>query len=145
MTRRTISDLLSEARAGLGHRPTPAEAHAAADGGEAVLVDIRAGDVLARDGAIPGAIHHQRTVIEWRADPDCEWRDDRIADLDAPLVLFCSQGYASSLAAQTLRDMGFTRVTDMDGGFDAWKEQGLPTLPPAEHPRDGYAGTGGRP
>ena len=86
-------------------------------------MDVRAGDVLARDGSIPGAIHHQRTVIEWRADPECEWRDDRIADLDAPLILFCSQGYASSLAAQTLREMGFTRVTDMDGGFDAWKRR----------------------
>jgi rhodanese-related sulfurtransferase len=127
MARRTISDLLAEARAELGHRPTPSEAHAAAQAGQALLVDVRAGDVLARDGTIPGAIHHQRTVIEWRADPDCEWRDDRIADLDAPLILFCSQGYASSLAAQTLRELGFTRVTDMDGGFDAWKEQGLPT------------------
>jgi rhodanese-related sulfurtransferase len=127
MARRTIADLLAEARAGLGHRPTPSEAHAAAQAGEAVLVDIRAGDVLARDGTIAGAVHHQRTVLEWRADPDCEWRDDRIADLDAPLILFCSQGYASSLAAQSLRELGFTRVTDMDGGFDAWKEQGLPT------------------
>jgi rhodanese-related sulfurtransferase len=127
MARRTISDLLAEARAALGHRPTPAEAHAAVQAGEAVLVDVRAGDVLTRDGTIPGAIHHQRTVLEWRADPDCEWRDDRIADLDAPLILFCSQGYASSLAAKTLRELGFTRVTDMDGGFDAWKDQGLPT------------------
>ena len=127
LARRTISDLLAEARAALGHRPTPSEAYAAAQAGEAVLVDVRAGDVLARDGRIPGAIHHQRTVLEWRADPDCEWRDDRIADLDAPLILFCSQGYASSLAAQTLRELGFTRVTDMDGGFDAWKDQGLPT------------------
>jgi rhodanese-related sulfurtransferase len=126
MARRTIDDLLAQARRELGHRPTPAEAHAAEQAGKAVLVDIRAGDVLARDGMIPGAIHHQRTALEWRADPDCEWRDDRIAELDAPLILFCSQGYASSLAAQTLRAMGFTRVTDMDGGFDAWKEQGLP-------------------
>jgi rhodanese-related sulfurtransferase len=114
MARRTISDLL-------------AEAHAAAQAGEAILVDVRAGDTIARDGAIPDAIHHQLAVLEWRADPDCEWRDERIADLDAPLVLFCSQGYASSLAAQTLRELGFTRVTDMDGGFDAWKAQGLPT------------------
>jgi rhodanese-related sulfurtransferase len=127
MARRTISDLLAEARAQLGHRPTPAEAHAAAQAGEAILVDVRAGDTIARDGAIPDAIHHQLTVLEWRADPDCEWRDERIADLDAPLVLFCSQGYASSLAARTLRELGFTRVTDMDGGFDAWKAQGLPT------------------
>jgi rhodanese-related sulfurtransferase len=126
MARRTIEELLAQARAQLGHRPTPQEAHAAAAAGEAILVDVRAGDVLARDGSIPGAIHHQRTVIEWRADPDSEWRDDRIADLDAPLILFCSQGYASSLAAQTLREMGFTRATDMDGGFDLWKSQGLP-------------------
>jgi len=126
MARRTIEELLAQARAQLGHRPTPQEAHAAAAAGEAILVDVRAGDVLARDGGIPGAIHHQRTVIEWRADPDCEWRDERIADLDAPLILFCSQGYASSLAAQTLREMGFTRATDMDGGFDLWKSQGLP-------------------
>ena len=127
MARRTIDDLLAQAREQLGHRPTPGEAHAAAQAGDAVLVDIRAADVLERDGAIPGAIHHQRTVLEWRADPDCPWRDDRIADLDAPLVLFCSQGYASSLAAQTLRALGFSRVTDMDGGFDAWKAAGLPT------------------
>jgi rhodanese-related sulfurtransferase len=126
MARRTISDLLAEARAELGHRPTPAEAHAAAQAGEAVLVDIRAADVLARDGSIPGAIHHQRTVLEWRADPASEWRDERIADLDAPLILVCSQGYASSLAAHALRELGFTRVTDMDGGFDAWKQEGLP-------------------
>ena len=126
MARRTIEELLAQARAQLGHRPTPQEAHAAAAAGEAILVDVRAGDVLARDGGIPGAIHHQRTVIEWRADPESEWRDDRIADLDAPLILFCSQGYASSLAAQTLREMGFTRATDMDGGFDLWKSQGLP-------------------
>ena len=126
MARRTIEELLAQARAQLGHRPTPQEAHAAAAAGEAILVDVRAGDVLARDGAIPGAIHHQRTVIEWRADPACEWRDERIADLDAPLILFCSQGYASSLAARTLREMGFTRATDMDGGFDLWKSQGLP-------------------
>ena len=132
MARRTIADLLAEAREQLGHRPSPQEAHATAAAGEAILVDVRAGDVLARDGAIPGAIHHQRTVLEWRADTDCAWRDDRIADLDAPLILFCSQGYASSLAAQTLRELGFTRVTDMDGGFDAWKEQGLPTLPPVD-------------
>jgi rhodanese-related sulfurtransferase len=126
MARHTIEELLAQARAQLGHRPTPQEAHAAAAAGEAILVDVRAGDVLARDGSIPGAIHHQRTVIEWRADPDSEWRDDRIADLDAPLILFCSQGYASSLAARTLREMGFTRATDMDGGFDLWKSQGLP-------------------
>jgi rhodanese-related sulfurtransferase len=127
VARRTISDLLDEARERLGQRPTPREAHAAARSGAAILVDIRAGDVVARDGSIPGAIHHQRTVIEWRADPDCEWRDDRIADLDAPLILFCSQGFSSSLAAQTLRELGFTRATDMDGGFDAWKDEGLPT------------------
>ena len=126
MARRTIDELLADARAEIGHRPAPAEARAAAQDGKALLIDIRAADALTRDGRIAGAIHHPRNVLEWRADPDCEWRDERIAGLDAPLVLFCSQGYASSLAAQTLRAIGFTQVTDMDGGFDRWKAEGLP-------------------
>ena len=125
MARRTIDELLAQARAEIGTGPRrprrmPPRKTARRSGGHP------AADVLARDGPIAGAIHQPAHVLEWRADPDCEWRDDRIADLDAPLVLFCSQGYASSLAAQTLREMGFTRVTDMDGGLDAWKAAGLP-------------------
>jgi len=97
-----------------------------AGAGEAILVDIRASDLVARNGAIPGAVLAPRTVLEWRVDPESGASNPRIADLDARLILFCSEGYASSLAAATLRDLGFARATDMIGGFDAWRDAGLP-------------------
>jgi rhodanese-related sulfurtransferase len=125
VARTTINDLLAEARARLD-RVDPTEANAAASAGEAILVDIRAGDLVARNGAIPGAVLAPRTVLEWRVDPDSGASNAEIADLDARLILFCSEGYASSLAAATLHDLGFARATDMIGGFDAWRDAGLP-------------------
>jgi len=125
VTRTTINDLLAHARSRLD-RVDPMEAHAAASAGEAILVDIRAGDLVAGNGAIPGAVLAPRTVLEWRVDPDSGASNPQIADLDARLILFCSEGYASSLAAATLQDLGFARATDMIGGFDAWRDAGLP-------------------
>lgn len=128
MPRTTVDDLLRVARERL-HRLEPAEAYSLAQSGEAVLVDIRAGDLRAANGAIPGAVHAPRTVLEWRADPASGHSDPRIDDLDARLVLVCSEGYASSLAAASLQDLGFARATDMVGGFAAWRDAGLPIEP----------------
>ena len=132
--RRAIDDLLAEARARL-IRLGP-EAALAAQAGGALLVDIRGDDQVRAGGAIPGSIRIPRNVLEWRADPDCEVCDPRIADLAAHVVLVCQHGYQSSLAAATLQAIGFTHVTDLDGGFEAWAAAGLPverspTLQPA--------------
>ena len=124
---RSIDELLAEARARLD-RVEPREALAEVTDG-AILVDLREANQRASDGAIEGAIAHSRLVLEWRADPDCEWRDERIADRSLRLILFCNHGYSSSLAAATLRDMGFARATDMVGGFEAWAQAGLPVVP----------------
>lgn len=75
---------------------------------------------------IPGAVHIPRSVLEWRADPESAQPDERIADRDAPLVLMCNDGFSSSLAAASLRAMGFSTVADMERGFAAWKGAGLP-------------------
>lgn len=123
--RRSIDDLLEEARAGL-LRLEPAEARAAADKG-AVLVDIRSDTQRARDGTIPGAIHHARNVLEWRLDPDSDATDPALsADLDRQLILVCHEGYQSSLAAATAQELGFANATDMIGGFQAWRAAGMP-------------------
>jgi rhodanese-related sulfurtransferase len=123
--RRSIDDLLEEARAGL-LRLEPAEARAAADKG-AVLVDIRSDTQRARDGTIPGAIHHARNVLEWRLDPDSDATDPALsADLDRQLILVCHEGYQSSLAASTAQELGFANATDMIGGFQAWRAAGMP-------------------
>jgi rhodanese-related sulfurtransferase len=128
MARTTIDDLLRAARDRLA-RLEARDAYELARRGEAVLVDIRAGDLRAANGAIPGAVHAPRTVLEWRADPASGHSDPRIADLDARLVLVCNEGFASSLAAATLQDLGFARATDLIGGFEAWRAAGLPVEP----------------
>jgi rhodanese-related sulfurtransferase len=123
----TVKELLAEARAGL-ERLCPAEAAAAARDG-AVLVDIREDSQRAADGLIPGAPFIPRNVLEWRLDPSCEHRDPALARRDLRLILFCNEGYQSSLAAANLARFGL-RATDIEGGFQAWRAAGLPVEPP---------------
>lgn len=121
---RTVEELLAEARSRLV-RLAPAQA-AAAQAAGAVFVDIRGDDETRIHGCIPGAIRIPRNVLEWRADPTCSACDSRIADLDVILVVVCQQGYQSSLAASNLHELGFTHATDLEGGFEAWRAEGLP-------------------
>ena len=124
--RKTIHDLLDEARGSLP-RLEPAEALEAQRGG-ALLIDIRSSDDRRADGCISGSLHIPRTVLEWRLDPDAHpaYRSPHIWGLDQRLVLVCSHGLSSSLAAATLQELGFSRATDMVGGFVAWRDAGLP-------------------
>jgi rhodanese-related sulfurtransferase len=123
--RRTIDELLAEAREGL-RRVTPDEVAAAVARG-AVVLDIRSELHRARDGVIPGAHFHPRSVLEWRMDPASGHSDPALAgDPDREIILVCHEGYSSSLAAATLRQLGYVRATDLVGGFTAWREAGLP-------------------
>jgi rhodanese-related sulfurtransferase len=134
--RLTIDQLLERARAGLT-RVDPAGAAAAVDAG-ATLIDIRADSQIAADGVVPGAMVIARNVLEWRLDPDCAYRHSAAPGLEDHVILMCNEGYQSSLAAATLRELGFTRVTDLDGGFQAWRAAGLPVAPADR----GIAGSG---
>jgi rhodanese-related sulfurtransferase len=116
--------MLAEARARLT-RLGPMEASDALRRG-ALLIDIRSESQRARDGLMPGATVVPRNELEWRLDPGSDYRDAELARPDAELVIVCNKGYQSSLAAATLKDMGFDRATDLDGGFQAWREAGLP-------------------
>ena len=122
--RRTIDERLAAARATL-QRLEPHAAHDAVGRG-ALLVDIRQDTSRLRAGVIPGALHLPRTVLEWRVDPDCPFRNPHVGGLDRQLVLVCDHGYSSSLAAVSLVELGFARATDLVGGFEAWRDAGLP-------------------
>ena len=123
--RKTVDQLLAEARERL-ERVGPEEAAAAVREG-ALIVDIRQQPQRAADGVVPGALYHPRNVLEWRADPTSDACDPALAgDLDRPVIVMCDAGWASSLAAVTLQELGFTRATDLDGGFQAWRAAGLP-------------------
>lgn len=121
----TIDELLERARANLA-RVTPAEAAAAVAERNALLLDIRADSQRAADGTVPQARFVARNVLEWRLDPACEHRDPELASYERPVILMCNEGYQSSLAASTLRELGVD-ATDMIGGFQAWRDAGLPT------------------
>ena len=87
----------------------------------ALVVDIRPAANRSAEGALPGAIVVERTVLEWRLDPTSP---DRLPEADAPdrrVVLVCNEGYSSSLAAHTLRGIGLTRATDLVGGYRSWR------------------------
>jgi rhodanese-related sulfurtransferase len=122
---RTIDEILAEARGRLA-RVHPDQAHAEARDG-AVLVDIRPAAQRAEEGEIPGALIVERNVLEWRFDPASDARLPQATGHDVRVIVFCSEGYTSSLAAASLHDLGLTRATDVVGGFKAWRAAGLPT------------------
>lgn len=121
--RRSIDDILAAARARLD-RLTAYEAYESMRHG-AALVDIRPGSNRRTEGEIFGALVIERNVLEWRLDPTSDSRL-RIAAYDLPVVVFCNEGYTSSLAAAALQDLGIHRATDIVGGFRAWRSAGLP-------------------
>jgi rhodanese-related sulfurtransferase len=112
--------------------------------GGALLIDIRSDTNRERDGIVPGSLHIPRTVLEWRLEPNGEWRNPYVRDSVEELILMCDHGFASSLAAATLVDLGFTHAGDVSGGFEAWARAGLPTMPARAHVRgsDELAGMG---
>ena len=87
----------------------------------ALVVDIRPAFQRDRDGELPGAVVIDRNVLEWRLDPTCPHRAPGMDDPERRVIIVCDQGYSSSLAARTLRDLGLRRVTDLVGGFQAWR------------------------
>jgi rhodanese-related sulfurtransferase len=124
--RSRIDLLLSAARARL-HRLTPLEALRAVERG-AVVVDIRPAAQRAEHGDLPGALVVERNVLEWRFDPASDHRLPEATGYDVEVVVLCSEGYTSSLAADALRSLGLHRATDVVGGFRAWSAVGLPTV-----------------
>ncbi|MGW0563952.1 rhodanese-like domain-containing protein [Streptomyces sp. NPDC003016] len=119
-----IDELLERVREGLD-RVGPQEAYDAAAAG-ALLVDIRYAALRERDGLIPGALVVERNELEWRLDPQGSHRAPEATGHDLRVVVICNEGYASSLAAASLRQLGLHRATDLVGGFQAWRAAGLP-------------------
>ena len=85
------------------------------------LIDIRDVRELQKEGQIEGANHIPRGMLEFWLDPDSVYFKDGKLDLNKEMVLFCAGGMRSALAAKTLKDMGFDKVSHIDGGFGALK------------------------
>ena len=125
----SIEQTLAAARARL-RRPSPEDAYRMVAKTGATLVDIRPESQRAIEGSIPGALIVERNVLEWRFDPASSARLPVATDHDLQVIVFCSEGYTSSLAAAALQSLGLWRATDIVGGFHGWRATGLPIVPP---------------
>ncbi|MDQ3406252.1 MAG: rhodanese-like domain-containing protein [Actinomycetota bacterium] len=116
-----VDNHLARARAELD-RVDPVTAATLSD---AVFIDIRPLVNREAEGEIPDSIPVERIHLEWRLDPG---GDDRMPGFtaDSTVIVFCNEGYASSLAARDLKRLGLDNATDLVGGFRAWAEAGLP-------------------
>jgi rhodanese-related sulfurtransferase len=127
-TPQPISQVLATARRRI-RRLSPEQAQEALQRG-ALLVDTRPQWQRDRDGAFPedpNVLVIERNHLEWRLDPASDARIPQAIDHEVEVVVACSEGYASSLAAASLVDLGLHRAADLDGGFLAWRDAGLPT------------------
>jgi rhodanese-related sulfurtransferase len=123
---RTIDELLADARSRI-ERIGPLEAATRVAAG-AVLVDIRPAAQRAIEGTVPGALVVERNVLEWRFDPASDHRLPEATGYDVEIIVLCSEGYTSSLAADALGSLGLHRATDVVGGYHAWVAVGLPVV-----------------
>ena len=115
-----IDRLLAQARRGLDRvHPADLESEIAAG---ALVVDTRPIEQRRRDGELPGALIIDRNVLEWRLDPTCSHHIPEVPDATVRIVVVCNEGFSSSLAAATLRQLGLERATDLIGGYQAWRQ-----------------------
>lgn len=125
---RTVEQLVADAKRRV-RSAGPDEVAEAILAGRALVVDVREPDEFER-GRIPGSVNVPRGWLEFRADPACPVHDERLAP-ERPLVVCCAIGGRSALAAAALEELGYAEVTNLEGGFEAWKAAGY-TVEPGE-------------
>ena len=101
---------------------SPDDAHKMFSDNQCNLIDIRDIRELQNEGKVEGAKHIPRGMLEFWLDPESVYFKEGKLDLNKEMVLFCAGGLRSALAAKSLKDMGFQKVSHIDGGFGAIKQ-----------------------
>ncbi len=121
MTIKSSQTLVSEALQEIKTISTN-EAHKMVDEEQCNLIDIRDIRELQKEGQVEGANHIPRGMLEFWLDPESVYFKEGKLDLKKEMVLFCAGGLRSALAAKSLKDMGFKKVSHIDGGFGALRQ-----------------------
>ena len=121
-----VNQLLADSRRRIS-RLSPSQLQQALVAG-ILVIDTRAETDRQREGTIPGSVPVPLSILLWRLDPVAESTNPKLNDLNEAKVIVCGDGYSSSWAAATLTDLGFTAISDLDGGFHAWAAEGLPVI-----------------
>lgn len=128
---RTVEHLVEQARRRI-RSASPHDVAASVLAGELLVVDVREPDEF-EQGHIPGAINIPRGWLEFKADPTCPAYDDRIAP-DTPLLVSCTVGGRSALAAAALHELEYANVTNLERGLEGWRDAGYPVTRPRAAP-----------
>ena len=113
---------MMEAANAVVQKITPAEARDMMAKGNAMVIDVRDAPEVEKSGKIAGAVHHSRGMLEFRADPDSPYYDEKFAK-DKSIILYCASGGRAALAGEVLKDLGYTQVYNL-GAFKDWAESG---------------------
>jgi len=120
----TTSELVADAKGQIENLDVEKTAREIADG--ALIVDIREATERKNTGAIAGAVHVPRGLLEFKADSTLPTHLPDFAP-DRRTILYCASGGRSALAVGTLKQLGYTDVAHLDGGIQAWLATGRPT------------------
>ncbi|MGI8855652.1 MAG: rhodanese-like domain-containing protein [Thermomicrobiales bacterium] len=125
--RQMVADARSEVKV-----ISPQEAKQEIDKGGATIIDVREPDEVAESGTVPGARNIPRGVLEIKADTELPMKDPELQDRNQKVIIACGAGGQAALSAKSLKDMGFTDVSIIDGGVRGWKEAGFETAKPSK-------------
>jgi len=114
----TVEQMVKEAKENL-HEFSVEDVKKKLSNNNVCIIDIRDSSECIENGIIPGSFHVSRGVLEFNADPKCEYYKD-FFDKDREIILYCHTGSRSALASATLKEMGYTNVAHMKGGFKDW-------------------------
>lgn len=120
----SVLDMVAEAKESVENL-TPSELATELEAGDVLLVDLREAGELQDQGVIAGALHAPRGMLEFYADAATPYHREEF-DPDRRTVLYCASGGRSALASSVLKQMGFSNVAHLDGGFKAWTATGNP-------------------
>ncbi len=123
---KSVLDMVNAAKAELENL-SPAEAQRRVEEEGALLVDIRDVRELERDGAVLGAWHVPRGMLEFWIAPDSPYYKEKFAE-DRQFIIFCAGGLRSALATKVAKDMGLEKVAHIETGFGGWKSDGMPVV-----------------
>ena len=118
-----IKQMLEAANAAVP-KITPAQAKEMIAKGNTLVVDVRDGTEVAATGKVAGAIHVQRGLLEFKADPESPSLDKNF-DKGKSIIVYCASGGRAALSGKTLKDLGYEKVYNL-GGFKDWAESGGP-------------------
>jgi rhodanese-related sulfurtransferase len=118
---KSVKDLVEAANA-VVPRITPEQAKELIQAGNAVVVDVRDAAEVSKSGKVAGAVHIPRGMVEFRADSESPYYDEKLAK-DKPVIVYCASGGRAALSGQALKEMGYGEVYNL-GGFNDWAEAG---------------------